>query len=173
MSTIAFGVGVRMTGADVAAGRVNKFRVTTLQRMQKEADQHAKDAVTAIRALMQETYNSPGSGKAARSLSYKLSQSENGVSVQLTIGNFRELEFITELSGGTFHGGPYPILARSGKLLKFYWRRAGRVFIGPVVIHPGFRRDVLRDEGNRQMAIWADRMQRSFRNSVADVLLEI
>lgn len=172
MSTIAFGLGIKIKGADTTRGKVNKFRVTTLQRMQKEGQQHAEDAVASIRALMQETYTAPGSGKASRSLNYRLVQNENGFSVQLSIGNFRELQFMSDVTG-QFHGEPYPIFAARGKLLRFYWRRVGRVFHGPLVIHPGFRRDVLMEEGNRQMSIWADRMQKSFRNSVTDVLFEV
>lgn len=171
--TIAYGVGARITGARVASGKLNRFRIATLERIRAEAQDHANQAAANLSQAVAETYTAPGSGKLARHISFQISDIENGVQVQLVAPNYRELGFITDLAGGTFHPGPYMIFSSNSRLLSFFWRRIGARFVGPQVLHPGFSRDVLSEEGHRQMAIWADRMERAVRNSAADILLEL
>lgn len=121
-------------------GRLHKFQQGTLDRLTAMAEEMGQEASETLRQRMLQAYRSPDSTKrAARSVDYHISSDrKKGVRLNITMGLFRETSFFTSLGGGMYHGVPYPIMAINVKNLIFFWKRHGRLFVGPIVTHPGF-----------------------------------
>lgn len=124
--------------------RLHRFRTSTVDRLSDMATQVGQNATEELRARLRSTYNSPDStGRTADSAQFRVTADrEKGVSLSVYIGAFRQVQYMTNLGGGTFMAGPYRIWAVNASYLDFYWRRIGRRFIGKYVNHPGFREDI-------------------------------
>jgi hypothetical protein len=115
-------VGVRITGAKDAQGRVHKFSSDALQEIRKEAQERARRTVLRFKEEMSREYTSAwATGQLARGITYKTFISGNGVDVKFYIQDRRELRYVTAALGGHFQRFP----------------------VGPFVIRPRNRRSLL------------------------------
>jgi hypothetical protein len=171
-------IGVRITGATDAAGRVHKFRITTLQRLREAAQARAREARDHIRGEMAAEYTSrEASGRLARSVVYRTQLIDNGVSVSLLIGGYRELSYVTALGGGyftLFPVGPFVITPRFKRMLRIQFSD-GIVYTKAVLWGSetgGFSRDVLADVASVEMADFQSDMLRVVDDAIVELTVE-
>ena len=169
-------MGVRITGAENARGRVRKFRVTTLARMKEEAKRGAGAAVGLMRSAMHAEYTSQDAGDLAAGLSMSIQEDENGLSVSFAFPGLRELSYVTALGGGyfsVFPVGPYEIYPQEGGRLALHFSD-GTVVLGrdKPVTHPGFQSDVIANTGSAVLEALALNVTRAIDGSVAELVME-
>lgn len=167
-------IAIRFHGQETASGRIRKFRTTTLERLANEAERQSKQAVDFIREQLRAAYvTGEGSGRLARSVAPVIVKSADGVEVSISVGDFRELQYLTNMFGGRLHSNPYPIVVKNAKTLHFYWKREGREFWGPRVVHPGFPQgDVLADSSRVALQLLKNSVLFQFRQAVAEITVQ-
>jgi hypothetical protein len=167
-------IAIRFHGQRTAAGRIRKFRTTTLERLTNETERQTRQAVDFIKEQLRAAYVSgEGSGRLANSVAPVIVKSADGVEVSISVGDFRELQFLTNLFGGELHSTPYPIVVKNAKSLHFYWKREGREFWGPKVVHPGFPQgDVLANSSAVALNLLKNSVLFQFKQAVAEITVE-
>lgn len=187
-------VGYRITGADTAAGKVQRFTPTVLRNIREMAEKRAEQAVFAMRTEMEREYTSAwATGLLAKGITHKAVVSGNGVDIKFYIQDRRELRYVTALLGGHFQDfpvGPFVINPVSGKALviplpglarrfirgrggKFAGSRPGSAIITKRVLWGsrtgGFQRDVLREVVEREGALFVQDMQAAVGNAIVEM----
>lgn len=161
--TLNLGIGVNIIGVKQARDKLGRFstRMATEEITDAIRDV-ASQALVRMKHDMRATWRSgEGSRRLEESLAISVSSDEGGnARVQFTLGNFRELQFLSSI-GGRYHPGPYEIVARR-KTLRFYWKRAGQIVHPSRVTHPGFPVDVIVNSGVREAQFLADAARRRF-----------
>lgn len=158
---------IRLVGAEAAISKANRINTRAMENLRRAAHARANRMADHMRTEIRTEYQF-GKGELARSIQYKTTQTRSGFTVSLYAYG-RVLSYITDIGGGSFHGAPYPIIAKFKKRLFFYWHRMGR-FAGPErVIHPGFRRDVIREVGESEGAAFVADMNQAVSKAIAEM----
>lgn len=120
--------------------KLHRFQESTVDRLGDMAEEVGQQASEELRSRLLQAFNSDDStGRTADSVKFAVKEDrQKGVSLNLYIGAFRQVPFMTNLAGGRWHSGPYRIWAQEKKFLNFYWRKMRTRFRGKVVKHPGF-----------------------------------
>jgi hypothetical protein len=163
------------------AGKPHRFQQRTVDKLIATAQDAGKMIEDRLKLALLERYNiseHPGHGKLARSVKMTATGNRSeGVTVQLSVGNFRELQFMTTLvSPNQFAKtgvGPYPIYPRNREFLRFFWwpKHGPKkwVRLDMVKKHPSMGPDVFRQVGEQN----ADDFYSAVYNSVYDSAVEL
>lgn len=174
MPTVGVGLSLRIHGARNAQGRVTQFRVTTADKINKILVKEAPNAEQRMREAAQAHFNSgEGTGRTANSLALEVRPGKTGASIRFRIGVFRQTRFLTSLlPDSQFQPDPYPI-TKSGPKLRFFWKAgpAGPgIYYADEVIHPGFGRDILAEQGEIELENLGRLVEMEVRTAVAEVV---
>lgn len=173
------GVGLRLQvfGAENAKGRIIQYRDTTKARIDAVLNEQLPQAVEQMRTAMFAAY--PMGRKTARSLQGEVTQTPLGPGVKISIGNYRNVKYLTNLvPGADFREAPYPIYPVNAEKLVFFF--PNRIINGVpnpgwavlnTVMHPGFGRqgDVLSDSGSIALSRLGQAVEGEVRSAVAEV----
>lgn len=166
------GLSLHIYGAENAKGNVIRFREKTRGRILAVLDREMPAAVEQMREAMLAAYDQ-GTGKAARSLVGQVAETSSGAGVRISIGNYREVKYLTTLMPDSdFRAEPYMIYPGGERsYLTFFWKRLGRRVRLPQVQHPGFGRkgDVLKNAGQSALARMGYMVEYEVRSAVAEV----
>lgn len=99
-------VGVRITGAKDARGKVHIFSNRVLQNIKKKADTRAEQTIFRFNQEIAREYKSQWATGGLAHVTSKSVIKDNGVEIQFFIPNRRELRYVTSLLGGHFQKFP-------------------------------------------------------------------
>jgi hypothetical protein len=171
MPTIGVPLRVNIRGTKEAVSKSIEFRTSVVERINEAILKEKDDVETRMREAVQAHFTSgEGSGRAAQSISLELRPGKRGTSVRLRIGAFREVKYFTELlRESEFKKDPYFIFPSQKKVLRFFWKEAGGIVFSKRVRHPGFGRDVLREQGEAELARLGEVVQLQVADTVTKV----
>lgn len=161
---------LQIFGAENAQGRITNYRTTTKDRITRVLEREAPNATEQMRQAMYAAYTQ-GNKTSGRSLNFQVEDNSIGPSVRITIGNYRQVKYMTTLvPDSEFKPGPYIITPTNASRLVFYFKRLGRWMSLKSVVHPGFPQgDVLRDTGTQIIAQLGRAVEQEVRSAVAEV----
>lgn len=170
MPRSAYGLELRIFGAENARGRITNYRQTTKARIVAVLEREAPQAVSMMQEAMRAAY--PQGGKTAGSITGEVTETVTGPGVRISVANYREVKYLTSLlPDSDFKSEPYLITSRERNKLVFFFRRLGRWVSLNSVIHPGFGRqgDVLRQSGEAALGWLGQSVEQEVRSAVAEV----
>lgn len=171
MASIISGVRITPPPGLTPGGKLHQFQGRTIQNIEESVRPVVQSAQTRLQQRLRSRFNSPdATGETAKSVDFQVQRSGSGIGAVLTIGNFRQVQYMTSLNGGDFHAVDYPIVVKNAKNLRFFWKRRNVLFRGPVVNHPGFGpEDIPLEEAQRL----ADELRSAAVNAVSHGLMEL
>jgi len=166
------GIGVNLIGIKQARNALGQFDVRmSTEEITDTIRSAGEKSLIRMRSAMRATWDQ-GDQRIANSLALRVNSMEDGnARIQFTVGNFKELEFVSAI-GGDYKPGPYLIVPKRHQYLRFFWKRRGRVVRLPKVVHPGFPIDVIVDSGNREAEFLALEATRRFNLIVSETFQE-
>lgn len=165
------GIGLRITGAKNAKGKVTQFRLTTLEKIVAVLEEQGPIAVEGMQAAADAHFSSgEGIGRVSSSLVGEIAVTGKRIGYRIKVRDYRETKYLTTLvSNSNFEQGRYPIWASPKKTLHFFWKREGRETFPPAVMHPGFGIDILREAGIQALDRLGTAVEMEVRTAVATV----
>lgn len=177
-------VGIRITGAKDAQGRVQRLSPSAKELIRKASEARATRMQTRFQTEMAREYTSPfATGQLARGITFKVAKAGDGVDVQFFINDRRELRYVTALLGGHFQRfpvGPFVIRATNptgtlriplvgqarqfvrGAKGRFRGSRGSALFVKSVLWgrkSGGFSRDVISEVAEQEGALFVQDVQ--------------
>lgn len=173
MPTIGVGLSLRIRGLKSGIAKTQEFRTSIPDEINDALREEVGDSRESIREAVAAAYTTgEGSGRTAQSLELEIRPGKRGASVRLRVGVYRYTKYLTSLlTESDFKSEPYPIFAKNVQWLKFF-KKTGEVpgfRYAKVVWHPGFRRDVIAEEGAAEL----ERLGQIVQMKVRDVTTSI
>lgn len=172
MPTVGVGLSLRVHGTAEGRKKSRDYARLLPIRINKALEKEVGPAEDRIRSAVQASYTTgEGSGRTARGLELEVRPGKRGASVRLRMAVTGYSKYLTSLlPESDFKSSPYFIFG--DPLLRFFWKGGPNgpgIYYARKVLHPGFKRDVIREEAQLELQV----LERIVQLEVRDVVTEV